>query len=122
MEKNDCAYYNSPLGFLEIKANDNAVTGLSFTEYEKETVPDSHHTYIIDECIRQLDEYFQGNRAVFNLELSLSGTDFQCKVWNELLKVPYGKTASYKDIAKACGNPKAVRAVGGANHNNRIAI
>jgi methylated-DNA-[protein]-cysteine S-methyltransferase len=69
-----------------------------------------------------LDEYFKGKRQNFSLELQLEGTDFQKKVWEQLQKIPYGETASYKDVAVAIGNEKAVRAVGGANGMNNIAI
>jgi methylated-DNA-[protein]-cysteine S-methyltransferase len=115
-------YYSSPIGVLQITASEDSITALGFCDSQPEFIEMADEPAVIKDCKSQLDEYFQGNRADFNLKLSLSGTDFQNKVWNELLKVPYGKTASYKDIAKVCGNPKAVRAVGGANHNNRIAI
>ncbi len=115
-------YYNSPIGVLQITASEDSIKALEFCNTQPELITMENEPAVIKDCKSQLDEYFRGNRADFNLKLSLSGTDFQNKVWNELLKVPYGNTASYKDIAKACGNPKAVRAVGGANHNNRIAI
>jgi len=70
----------------------------------------------------QLQEYFAGKRKVFDLELAPSGTDFQKKVWQALLKIPYGKTATYKEIAAAIGHPKAARAVGMACNKNPIAI
>ncbi|MFC5450720.1 methylated-DNA--[protein]-cysteine S-methyltransferase [Paenibacillus aestuarii] len=72
--------------------------------------------------VQQLEQYFQGKRAAFEGELDLQGTEFQKKVWQALLKVPYGHTASYKDIAAAIGSPKAVRAVGGANNRNPIPV
>ncbi|NEW08067.1 methylated-DNA--[protein]-cysteine S-methyltransferase [Paenibacillus sp. SYP-B3998] len=70
----------------------------------------------------QLEQYFRGERSIFEGSLDLHGTDFQKRVWQALLTVPYGKTASYKDIAEAIGSPKAVRAVGGANNQNPISI
>jgi len=76
----------------------------------------------LKDCIRQLDEYFKGKRMTFDLPLIISGTDFQKKVWNELKKIPFGKTASYKDIALKAGNVKAVRAAGNANNKNKIAV
>lgn len=87
-----------------------------------------NYNYILEEtslikmAARQLDEYFKGERQQFNLPLDLSGTTFQTKVWKELLKIPYGQTKSYKDIAIAINNPKAYRAVGMANNKNRIMI
>ncbi len=74
------------------------------------------------EGVDQLLEYFKGNRKKFKLKLHMRGTSFQMKVWNELLKISYGKSKSYAEIAKSIGNSKAVRAVGGACHANRISI
>ncbi|MBP3040963.1 methylated-DNA--[protein]-cysteine S-methyltransferase [Bacillaceae bacterium Marseille-Q3522] len=72
--------------------------------------------------VRQLEEYFQGNRKAFTLPLDLQGTVFQTKVWNALLKIPFGNTQSYMDIAAASGNPKAVRAAGTAIGANPVPI
>lgn len=77
---------------------------------------------IHDEVERQLTEYFDGHRQVFDFRLRLLGTDFQQRVWNELLKIPYGETRSYGDLARALGDPDCVRAVGMANGANRLAI
>lgn len=70
----------------------------------------------------EFKEYFQGTRKYFDLPFCLYGTNFQKNVWSNLLKIPYGKCASYADIAKAIGNPKAYRAVGMANHHNPLPI
>lgn len=72
--------------------------------------------------IEQLQEYFEGKRKEFSVSLYLVGTDFQKKVWSALIAIPYGKTISYKDLAINIDNPKAIRAVGGANNKNRIPI
>ncbi len=79
-------------------------------------------TDLINNTRKQLDEYFAGNRKQFDIPIKLEGTDFQIKVWKELLKIPYGETCSYLDIAKRIGNPKASRAVGMANNKNKIII
>lgn len=79
-------------------------------------------TPVIIDAIKQLTEFLDGQRKTFNLKLALKGTPFQKKVWLELLKIPYGKTVSYQDIAVAIGNPKACRAVGMANNKNPIPI
>lgn len=71
---------------------------------------------------QQLDEYFAGTRRDFELELDLRGTEFRKRCWGELLKIPYGETRSYAEIARAVGNPKGFRAVGQANHYNPIAV
>ena len=77
---------------------------------------------ILDEAFEQLNEYLKGERKTFDLDLEPEGTDFQKDVWNALLDVPYGKTISYSELAKASGHPRAVRAVGGAMHSNPIPI
>ena len=71
---------------------------------------------------RQLEEYFRGKRRIFDIPMRPQGTDFQMSVWQELLKIPYGETATYGDIAKRIDNPKAVRAVGLANGRNPLPI
>lgn len=77
---------------------------------------------VLEEAKRQLDGYFAGNRKAFTIPLHLVGTDFQLQVWNELLKILYGATTSYKEIAQNIGKPKAVRAVAGAIGANGISI
>ena len=72
--------------------------------------------------IRQIEEYFQGKRTEFDFPLDFSGTPFQVSVWQELLNIPYGETRTYGEIAKKLGKPGAARAVGMANHDNRIPI
>lgn len=74
------------------------------------------------EVDKQMGEYFEGKRKAFELPLRPEGTDFQKKVWNALLEIPFGETRSYQDIANAVGSPKACRAVGMANHQNPIII
>ncbi len=79
-------------------------------------------TPLIQEAFRQLSEYLKGERKTFDLPLNPKGTEFQKRVWNALCEIPYGETRSYKQIAEAIGNPKAVRAVGMANNRNPITI
>ncbi len=79
-------------------------------------------TELIKNAKKQLDEYFAGKRKNFDIPIELNGTDFQIKVWKELLKIPYGETCTYLDIAKRVGNPNASRAVGMANNKNKIMI
>jgi O-6-methylguanine DNA methyltransferase len=71
---------------------------------------------------QQLDKYFEGNRAAFDIPLAYPGTDFQVTVWRALQAIPYGQTRSYGEVARTIGKPGAARAVGGANGANRIAI
>lgn len=111
-------YYKSKVGLLKISADEEAVIAISFVQ-EVSEVNGNRWT---KECIRQLEEYFQGNRYEFDLPLHPVGTPFQQKVWEALQQIPYGETRSYKEIAIECGNEKACRAVGMANNRNPIAI
>ena len=77
---------------------------------------------LLAEAFAQLNAYLAGRLKVFDLPLETGGTPFQREVWSALCRVPYGKTASYAEIARAIGRPKAARAVGMANHANPIAI
>jgi len=77
---------------------------------------------ILELTVHQLDEYFQGKRKKFEIPLVIKGSPFQENVWRELLRVPYGKTITYKELSERLGSPKAVRAVANANGENRIAI
>lgn len=86
------------------------------TEFEDGLSP------IIEQAKKQLNEYFAGKRHEFDIPILFVGTDFQKRVWNELLKIPYSKTISYVDMAKCIGMPKAVRAVANANGANAISI
>lgn len=113
------AVYNTKIGKLKIEYENDVLTGIAYTENEKEQ---GIKNELSDKTVLQLEEYFDGRRKEFEIPLKLIGTEFQKKVWNELLKIPYGETVSYKDIAIKIGNPKACRAVGMANHNNPILI
>ena len=95
------------------------MTGISFGRPEQ---PVTEENGLNREVIRQLKEYFAGKRREFSLPLSPAGTEFQKKVWSVLQEIPYGETRTYKEIAGRCGNEKACRAVGMANHVNPIGI
>ena len=77
---------------------------------------------VIDQCARELDEYFDGTRKTFDVPLLPVGTPFREKCWAELTRIPYGVAISYGEMARRVGNGKASRAVGGANHNNPVNI
>lgn len=111
-----CFGYQTKIGKIYISAEDNFVIEISFLKpgYEEKETP------LIKETYSQLQEYFAGKRKVFNIPIKLNGSEFQKKVWTELLKIPYGSTMSYKDIAKLVGNENASRAVGMANNKNKI--
>ena len=112
-------YYKSPIGILEIKLKNNVILGLKVVESCSNI---SERTGYFEEVAKQLDEYFAGERTKFELSISPKGTDFQKKVWAELLKIPYGKTKSYQEIAEAVAKPKAQRAVGSACNKNPILL
>jgi methylated-DNA-[protein]-cysteine S-methyltransferase len=111
---------------LTIRVNSEAVTGVDFDGGDSfaTVVAEAKQAEqgLLNEAIRQLDEYFVGARRVFDLPLLLHGTDFQRRVWQALLTIPYGETKSYRDIAELVGCPRGYRAVGMANNRNPIAI
>lgn len=112
--------YSSPVGLLQISESNDKITEVKFVE--NKTPKANGKSKLLDECIKQLGEYFAGKRQVFDLPLDMQGTDFQKKVWTALLDIPYGTTVSYKRIAEFVGNPKGARAVGLANNKNNIPI
>ena len=113
-------HYKSPSGWIEIEAANNAISKLIFCD-APEIIHKSDNP-ALQQCCSELEEYFAGKRKKFDIEINFEGTPFQHKVWQELLKIPYGKTISYADLAKAVKNPKACRAVGSANGKNPIAV
>jgi methylated-DNA-[protein]-cysteine S-methyltransferase len=115
------AYYKSPIGTIEIKGNTKEIHSIYFIEEEFSTAIEVTSGEI-KKCIQQLDEYFNGTRNEFDLTLHPKGTEFQGKVWTELLKVPFGKTRSYLEQSKKLGDVKAIRAVASANGKNPISI
>ncbi|TCP28336.1 methylated-DNA-[protein]-cysteine S-methyltransferase [Tenacibaculum skagerrakense] len=115
------AYYKSPIGTIEVKGNSKEIHSIYFIEEDISTTLEVTSGEI-KKCIQQLDEYFLGNRKEFELNLSPNGTEFQGKVWTELLKVPFGKTRSYLEQSKKLGDVKAIRAVASANGKNPISI
>ena len=113
--------YLSPLGPLRILGLASAIVEVKFCEAEIGSIDDSVPEMLLA-CRSQLDEYFRRKRRIFDLKLELRGTAFLKRVWQELLRIPYGETRSYKDIAIEVGNSQAVRAVGMANGRNPISI
>ncbi|QQQ86909.1 methylated-DNA--[protein]-cysteine S-methyltransferase [Peptacetobacter hiranonis] len=113
--------YDTEIGRIKISEKDEKIIGLVFSDYKKEDEIEKE-TDAIRKTYLQLKEYLSGKRKNFDIEIEMIGTEFQKKVWKELLNIPYGETRSYKDIAIAIGNEKACRAVGNANNKNPIAI
>lgn len=113
------AYAESPVGLVEIGCSDAGLAALNFVEEARHSPA---VTSLLTDAARQIDAYFAQKLPVFDLPLDLRGTDFQRRVWAQLLTVPYGQTATYLDIALALGNPQAGRAVGAANGQNPVSI
>jgi methylated-DNA-[protein]-cysteine S-methyltransferase len=118
------AYFQSEIGLLEIIGTEAGLVSVGFLEQEADTDYRSSAEMlpVVAQCVYQLDEYFQGKRKVFELALAPQGTDFQKRVWAQLLEIPYGETVSYMDLARALGNEKTIRAAGVPNGANPVAI
>lgn len=118
---------DSPIGKLKLVANGSRLSAILW-EHDKPNrvrlgpMHEEKNSAILAETERQLNEYFAGKRNCFELELDFAGTEFQRKVWDALLTIPFGETRSYGEIAVQIGNAKAVRAVGAANGKNPISI
>lgn len=117
----------SPVGRLKLVANSQALVAVMWENEQpkcldsKQLLPCADHPILLA-TQKQLSEYFAGQRQHFDLPLTFKGTDFQQKVWQALLSIPFAETRSYRDIAAQIGNVKAVRAVGAANGKNPISI
>jgi len=117
----ETAYCDSPFGCFEIIGSQYGIRSVKLTEKKKKVDPPTLH--IVQECIRQLQGYFNKERTSFSLDLDWSGApEFHQKVWKELGKIPYGHTTSYSAIANTLGDANKMRAVGQANKNNPVAI
>ncbi|MFV0419566.1 MAG: methylated-DNA--[protein]-cysteine S-methyltransferase [Dysgonomonas sp.] len=113
-------FLQSPVGVIEIKESNGYISSVRFVDEQTEAKQDT--SPLLEEAIKQLEEYFSGKRKNFELPLKQAGTIFQQKAWDYLNSIPYGETVSYKDEAIAIGSPKACRAVGSANGRNNLAI
>lgn len=118
-----CMDLDSPLGILEITGTEETILTIAYTQKVcKENNETLDTPEVIRTCVKQLKEYFRGERNNFTIPYTFEGTDFQQSVWRALEDIPYGETRSYKDIAVSIGNKKAVRAVGSANGKNKLSI
>ncbi len=115
----ETAYIKTPLGIAKISGDENGISVISIlSEGEvSTTIPQ-----ILQEAVQQLHHYFEGKITDFDFPINPSGTEFQKKVWAELLKIPFGKTMSYMDLSKKLGDVKAIRAVASANGKNPLWI
>ncbi len=115
-------FYQTEIGEIGIEENARAITNVYFGRQPISSDATLKETALLKESAKQLNEYLQGNRKVFDLPLEPTGTEFQTKVWTNLLTIPYGQTYSYREVASSIGKEKATRAVGNANNKNPILI
>ncbi|MFS4446277.1 methylated-DNA--[protein]-cysteine S-methyltransferase [Maribacter sp. 2307UL18-2] len=114
------AYIPTPLGITKLEGDENglrAITVMNTEEEPTEIIPE-----VLEDGAYQLKEYFHGKRKDFTLDLNPQGTDFQKRVWQALLDIPFGKTTSYLELSKTLGDVKAIRAVAAANGKNPLWI
>ncbi|MDA8276883.1 MAG: methylated-DNA--[protein]-cysteine S-methyltransferase [Actinomycetota bacterium] len=115
----------TPLGPLLLSGRNGMVEGLNFTDHagwERNLEEYALDETAFDEARRQIELYFEGSNARFDLQLTLRGSQFELEVWNALMRIPYGATASYKEVAEMIGRPLAARAAGATIGRNRISI
>lgn len=116
----ETCFINTPLGIAKIVGNKDGislVTVLDSNEVISKTIPNQ-----LQDCVSQLQDYFNRTRQTFNLKLNPEGTDFQKKVWKQLEKIPFGRTYSYLQLSQQLGDLKAIRAVANANGKNPLWI
>lgn len=116
----ESCFINTPLGYCKISGDKNGISIVEILD-SKETTTKRIPT-ILQDCAEQIEAYFVGKRKTFDLNLNPYGTDFQKKVWQELMQIPYGKTTSYLELSRRLGDAKAIRAVANANAKNPLGI
>lgn len=114
-------YYQSPIGLIKITA-DKSIISLDFVETKDNQEVFNSNDLVVNNCLKQLDQYFKQQLTTFDLQLAPKGTKFQELVWKETLKIPYGKAITYQELAQKINRPKAYRAVGSALGKNPLAI
>lgn len=116
------AYIKTPLGVTQLISDEIGITNISVLNDVSDNILTTNIPNSLQECAKQLHEYFKGIRTEFQLPLHPKGTEFQQKVWKALDKIPYGKTYSYLELSKKLGDVKAIRAVAAANGKNPLWI
>ena len=120
MSQTKIRYTSSPIGTIELQERNGFLSDLNFRE--KEATGKDETSPLLSSCVKQLTEYFAGKRTEFDIPLALEGTVFQREVWDALRTIPFGHTATYREIARKISRPSAVRAVGAANGANPVSI
>lgn len=113
---------NSKIGPLYLVAEGELLAGVFWEKQQAPFIQDFKECNVLAEAVRQISEYLEGGRREFSLPLNPAGTDFQKKVWRELVRIPYGDTVSYAELARRVGSHRAVRAVGSANGKNPLCL
>lgn len=116
------AFIDSPLGWIEIQCTEEAICMVSFRNESPVSAEQAPLPEILQKCIEELNDFFNGKLRQFTVPVIQPGTDFQQRVWAELMKIPYGVTVSYLELSKRIGDVKAIRAVGTTNGKNQVAI
>ncbi|BAV08123.1 methylated-DNA-[protein]-cysteine S-methyltransferase [Filimonas lacunae] len=116
-------YYQSPVGLLKIGGTEQYISVVHFVDNEDDIVHDEPGIPdLLHECTEELIEFFNGTRRQFTIPVHQEGTEFQQRVWAQLLAIPYGRTISYMEQSIRLGDPKALRAVSTTNGKNQLAI
>ncbi len=115
----ETAFFKTPLGIAKIIGDENGISKISIQDNGEitERIP-----AVLEEVVHQLQDYFDGKRTDFDFKINPKGTEFQQKVWQSLIEIPFGKTMSYLDLSKKLGDVKAIRAVASANGKNPLWI
>jgi methylated-DNA-[protein]-cysteine S-methyltransferase len=116
----DITYHRTPVGIAKITGEDGFITAISILDEVLEVV--APQSEVLQKAVRQMDEYFAGERKVFDLPIKQMGTDFQQRVWEQLLQINYGTTISYMQQSKLMNNPLGIRAIAAANGKNNLWI
>jgi methylated-DNA-[protein]-cysteine S-methyltransferase len=114
------AIIKTVLGFTEIVGDENGISKIHV--FDEEQKVSKKIPIVLQEAVTQIEEYFEGKRTSFTFKINPKGTEFQQKVWKELLAIPYGKTSSYQELSIKLGDVKAIRAVANANGKNPLWI
>lgn len=118
--KTSRAFFRSPLGLIEIKADDEGIVSVLFSGGGKSE--DKIANPFLKKCLLELEEYFAGRRRKFDLDLDFDGTVWQKKVWRELLKIPFGQTVSYSELAEKVGGKQLAHAVASSCAQNKLML
>ena len=122
MNDTSFTYYKSPVGLLKVAGTEHYINEISFIDDQNNLENPATYHPLLHQCVEQLIEYFNGKRFSFDIPVYQKGTDFQTRVWGELLNIQCGRTISYMTLAKRLGDPNCIRAAASSNGKNNICI